>query len=269
MNETENTKKIKQEHICGEPSPEGFCHSTVHIWIRNLKGEYLLLRRSANKPIWECVVGTVPKEESSINGALRNVKEEVGLELETDTGKLIFSKIHNQPFYNRMDVWLFLYDGKLPLETTTTKIAAWKWMSASEIKKRYKEKNLVQTLDYFFCAMEAEEPDYSHIIGKTVKGTIDRPLGTSHPQYPELIYPINYGHLDDVFANDREEQDIYLFGTDQALTNFEGKVIAVWRRFNDVEDKWIVSLNGENISQEKILRDISFQEQFFYGKLYQ
>ncbi len=52
------------------------------------------------------------------------------------------------------------------------------------------------------------------------------------------------------------------------MKSFRGKVVAVWHRFDDVEDKWIVSLNGEDIAEEKILGDISFQEQFFYGKLY-
>ena len=44
--------------------------------------------------------------------------------------------------------------------------------------------------------------------------------------------------------------------------------MAVFHRFNDVEDKWIVSLDGKDIPDEIILGDISFQEQFFYGKLY-
>lgn len=48
----------------------------------------------------------------------------------------------------------------------------------------------------------------------------------------------------------------------------ERKVIAVYHRFDDVEDKWIVSLDGADVSDEKILGDIAFQEQFFYGKLY-
>lgn len=34
------------------------------------------------------------------------------------------------------------------------------------------------------------------------------------------------------------------------------------------KDKWIVSLDGEDIPDDKILGDIAFQEQFFYGKLY-
>lgn len=52
------------------------------------------------------------------------------------------------------------------------------------------------------------------------------------------------------------------------LEHFEGKVIAVYHRFDDVEDKWIVSLNGQDIPDERILGEISFQEQFFCGKLY-
>ena len=83
------------------------------------------------------------------------------------------------------------------------------------------------------------DKDYSNVLGITVSGTIDRPLGSSHPRHPEMIYPINYG-----------------------------KVIAVYHRLNDNEDKWIVSLNGETIPAEDILEAIGFQEQYFMGELY-
>ena len=58
-----------------------------------------------------------------------------------------------------------------------------------------------------------------------------------------------------------------MFGTDQPLQTYTGKVVGVYHRFDDVEDKWIVSLNGEDISDDKILGEISFQEQFFYGTI--
>lgn len=277
---TKYREKTGKEHIRGEKIPEGFYHLVVAVWIRNRRGEYLISQRSANRPtcplMWECVGGSVLKGESSREGAVREVKEEVGLDLEKDAGKLLFSKIRGRDVrydckaYNDiMDVWLFEYDEDLHLEAATTdEVAACKWMTVSEIKKLYEEKRLVQTLDYFFCAMEEKELDYSQIIGKTVCGTVDRAIGMSHPQDTKMIYPINYGYIDGVFANDGEEQDAYIFGTDKPLEKFNGKVIAVWHRFNDVEDKWIVSLDGKDISEEKILGDISFQEQFFYGKLY-
>lgn len=277
---TKYRERTGKEHIRGEKIPEGFYHLVVAVWIRNRRGEYLISQRSANRPtfplMWECVGGSVLKGESSREGAVREVKEEVGLDLDKDAGKLLFSKIRGSDdryeckVYNDiMDVWFFEYDGDLHLEAATTdEVAACKWMTVSDIKKLYEEKKLVQTLDYFFCAMEENEPDYSQIIGKTVCGTVDRAIGMSHPQDTKMLYPINYGYIDGVFANDGEEQDVYIFGTDKPLQKFAGKVIAVWHRFNDKEDKWIVSLDGKDIPEEKILGDISFQEQFFYGKLY-
>ena len=110
--------------------------------------------------------------------------------------------------------------------------------------------------------------DYSDVLGTTVSGKIDRPLGTAHPRHPEMIYPINYGYVDGVFAGDNAEQDVYVFGADQPLETYTGKVVAVYHRLNDNEDKWIVSLNGETIQTEDILEAISFQEQYFMGELY-
>ena len=47
--------------------------------------------------------------------------------------------------------------------------------------------------------MRSDHPD---ILGKMVHGTIDRPLGSRHPRYPEMIYPINYGYADNIPAED-------------------------------------------------------------------
>ena len=109
--------------------------------------------------------------------------------------------------------------------------------------------------------------DYPGIIGKIVHGKIDRPLGSHHPRHPEMVYPINYGYVENVFAEDGAEQDIYLFGINIPVEKFEGRVIAVYRRFDDIEDKWIVSLSDKNFSDEEILKQIQFQEQYFHGEL--
>lgn len=109
--------------------------------------------------------------------------------------------------------------------------------------------------------------DYPHIIGCYVHGDIDRPLGSHHPRHPNMVYPINYGHVNGIFAEDNAEQDIYLLGTDKPLYQFEGRVIAVYRRHDDIEDKWIVSSDGKDYSDEEILKRIAFQEQYFHGEL--
>ncbi|MBD2679770.1 MULTISPECIES: inorganic pyrophosphatase [Nostoc] len=39
---------------------------------------------------------------------------------------------------------------------------------------------------------------------------IDRPKGTSHPRYPSLIYPLDYGYLEDTQSGDKAEIDVWL-----------------------------------------------------------
>ena len=122
--------------------------------------------------------------------------------------------------------------------------------------------------DSLIYKIAIEHKDYSSIIGQTVKGKIDRPLGSAHPRHPEMIYPINYGYVSDVFAGDGAEQDVYVFGIDQPIHEYEGKVIAVYHRLNDCEDKWIVALDDSPHTDKEILEKISFQEQYFMGELY-
>ncbi|MBR5974437.1 MAG: GNAT family N-acetyltransferase [Clostridiales bacterium] len=110
--------------------------------------------------------------------------------------------------------------------------------------------------------------DYSDVIGKTVSGTIDRPINSAHPNHPDMIYPINYGYVDGIFAADGDEQDVYVFGTEEPLSKFEGKVVGVIHRLNDCEDKWIVSLDGNPVDRDTILRTTEFQEQYYMSELY-
>lgn len=109
-------------------------------------------------------------------------------------------------------------------------------------------------------------PDVSELIGRAVSGTIDRPMGSRHPR-AEFLYPVNYGYVDGVPALDGDEQDAYFLGVDRPVERFAGRVIAVYHRFDDIEDKWIVAPEGVDFPDEEILRQIHFQEQFFHGRL--
>ncbi len=280
---TKYREKTGKEHIRGEEIPEGLYHLVVHVWIRNSRGEYLLSRRAADRPtypfFWETVGGSVLQGETSIEGAVREVKEEVGITLSPESGQLAFTKIRDtvngEKFRDILDVWVFYYDGEADLTAATTKeVAECKWLRSDQIYDLFQEQKLVPTLDYFFSAFSGPIPHYRDIIGKWVSGKVDRPLGMHRADVAapspkaDMVYAVNYGYIDGVKAADGEEQDAYIFGTEEPLTTFEGKVIKVYHCFNDIEDKWIVSLTGEDIPDEKILGDIAFQEQYFYGKLY-
>ena len=101
------------------------------------------------------------------------------------------------------------------------------------------------------------------MLGSVVKVIVDRPMGSCHPEYPELYYPINYGYIDGVIAEDGEEQDAYILGVDKPVTEFVGRVIAVIHRKNDVEDKLVVVPDGTFFSKEQIAALTYFQEQYF------
>ena len=149
--------------IRGEKIPDNYYHLVVHIWIKNDKGEYLISQRSEKKDryplMWECSGGAVIKGETSIEGAIREVKEEVGIDLEEKNGRMVFSKIrefHNgEKFNDIMDVWLFEYNGDVDLKNATTdEVNDFKWMKKEEIRKMYETKQLVPTLEYFFEKIE-------------------------------------------------------------------------------------------------------------------
>ena len=159
----EHRELTGRDHIRGEEVPQGFYHLVVHIWIRNSKGEYLISQRSADRPayplMWECVGGSVTKGEDSLTGALRETKEEVGLTLSPEDGKLVYSVVgrvvNGVKFRDIVDVWLFEYDGPVSLEQATTKeVAQTVWMTKKQIQELFDTGKLVHTLGYFF---EAEE----------------------------------------------------------------------------------------------------------------
>lgn len=129
-------------------------------------------------------------------------------------------------------------------------------------------KGIVQNNKHYhiYAKLKNEKSSYlnfSHIIGKTVSGKIDRPLGSVHPRVSSLHYPVNYGYVEGVLGGDGAEQDVYYLGEDSPVSDFAGKVIAVIHRFNDVEDKWVVAKDGYTFSREEIEQAVDFQEKFF------
>ncbi len=151
--------KVGTDHVRGTDIPDGCYHLVVHVWIKNSKGQYLISKRAADRPtfpnMWECVGGSVIKGEISLDGALREVKEEVGIDLNGSMGRVIFTKtrgiIDGKKFDDIMDVWLFSYDGEVSLSKATTKeVSEVRWLSRKEIMNLYENHLFVPTLEYFF-----------------------------------------------------------------------------------------------------------------------
>jgi F420 biosynthesis protein FbiB-like protein len=57
--------------------------------------------------------------------------------------------------------------------------------------------------------------DYLDTLVASSRLVLDRPKGSAHPRYPELIYPLDYGYLDGTRAGDGDGIDVFV-GSDPA-----------------------------------------------------
>ena len=112
-----------------------------------------------------------------------------------------------------------------------------------------------------------KRPDLEMYLGKTVQITVDRPLGSTHPKYPAMVYPVNYGYLTGLYGGDGEGQDVYLLGVDKPVSNYTAKVIAIIYRKDDKEDKLVAAPEGMLFTEKQIRQAVHFQEQYFHTKL--
>lgn len=99
-------------------------------------------------------------------------------------------------------------------------------------------------------------------IGQKVSVTIDRKLGSKHPNWG-FVYPVNYGYIPNTVSGDGEELDAYILGVFDPLDTFDGTCIAVLHRLNEDDDKLIVVPNGANYTDDQIDCLTEFQEKFF------
>ena len=113
--------------------------------------------------------------------------------------------------------------------------------------------------------MDARNQFLNDYLGKTAHVAVDRPIGYRHG---DLVYPINYGYIPGLLAGDGEEQDVYILGVDKPIDTFDGQVIGVIHRKNDVEDKLVVAASGSMYHQGQIAEAVHFQEQFFDTRIF-
>ncbi len=154
-------REIVGEHIRGVEMPPDKYHLVVHIWIKNSENKYLLAQRSGNRktyPLkWECVGGSVITGETSIQAALREVKEEIGLEISENNCQLVATQIRDivegQRINDIVDIYLVTYDGQVELsKATTDEVAQIKWLNRTDIEELFNRGemvHLIKDLSYF------------------------------------------------------------------------------------------------------------------------
>lgn len=103
----EDRRLTGRTHRRGDPMKSGDYHLSVDVWQRNDGGEFLLTKRSPNKgfpSLWECTGGSALAGDDSLQTAIREVREETGLTVLPEEGRLLLMQKRKCDF---KDVWLF------------------------------------------------------------------------------------------------------------------------------------------------------------------
>lgn len=74
---------------------------------------------------------------------------------------------------------------------------------------------------------------------------IDRPQGSVHPRYPDLVYPLDYGYLEDTITSDGGGIDIWIGeGDDRTLKAIICTIDLIKK---DIEIKVLIGCSETNI----------------------
>lgn len=74
---------------------------------------------------------------------------------------------------------------------------------------------------------------------------IDRPKGSTHPKYPKIVFPLDYGYLKNTSGGDGNEIDVWLGSLENKVLNAIACTVDILKR--DTEIKLIVGCSDHEI----------------------
>ncbi len=128
--------------------------------ILNSKNEILVSKRAAHKkfPFYsECNGGSILKGETSLQGMLRELKEELGLSFK-ENDAVFYKTIVRKDKNNFKDLWLFRRDiDAREITFPDGEATEAKWITIDEFNKMVQKNEIVPTIDF-------DENDYYKMI---------------------------------------------------------------------------------------------------------
>lgn len=258
----------------GRKLKTGEYHLVVTAIILNENNEILISKRAEHKvhpKMWECCGGSVKSGETSLEGMLREIKEELGINFNKREA-MYLETIKDEKNHDFKDLWVFKRNiKKNEITKPDGEVIDTKWVKIEEFNKMLNNNEFVPTIDFnedLYNRAIILKPNLNYeYIGKIVDIEIDRPLGSRHPKYKDFIYPINYGFVPNTVSGDGMEIDCYVIDLDKPVKRLVGRCIAIINRLNDKENKLVVTEKDVEYSDEEILEKVNFQEKFFISEL--
>ncbi len=129
----------------------GEYHIVVTGIILNSKNEILITKRAPYKKfglMWECNGGSILSGETSLQGILRELKEEIGVEFKEKDAIFLKTVKGGKKYPDFKDLWLFRKDVKKEEITFPDGEAIdYKWVTIDEFMKMYNNE-IVPTVDF-------------------------------------------------------------------------------------------------------------------------
>ena len=97
---------------------------------------------------------------------------------------------------------------------------------------------------------------------KSSRLVIDRPKGAHHPRFPEIVYPVDYGYLENTTSMDGHGIDVWR-GTKKSQ-KIDAVIITVDLSKNDSEIKILIGCTSE---EKRIIMDFHNQGKLMKGLL--
>ena len=138
------------ERSAGEPA-DGEFKLSVHTWILNSKGELLIQKRNEslkrNPGKWAFTGGAVDTNETSLNGAKREVKEEIGIEVKDEEIEYLLSFKREKGF---VDVWLVKKDIAIEdLKLQDEEVSEARWVSLKTLIELAEKGEMVNSVNLY------------------------------------------------------------------------------------------------------------------------
>ena len=150
-------KELTNETVDKKAVPEGKFRLSVHVWITNDKGELLVQQRLATAHkfpnMWSVTGGSVKTGETSLDGVLRELSEELGINASKEEMKFIASYRRIKDY---VDVWVLNKNINVEdIIMQEDEVQDVKWVTLEEFENMLNNKEVVRSsYDYYKLYIE-------------------------------------------------------------------------------------------------------------------
>ena len=135
----------------GEPD-DGEFKLSIHLWIINSKGEFLIQKRSASRKAnpnkWAFTGGAVDAGEESYQGAIREAKEEMGIDLKPDDIEFLLGFKREHDF---VDVFIAKSEVDISdVKMQESEVSESRWVNPSELDKLIEDGEFVPAINLYY-----------------------------------------------------------------------------------------------------------------------